>query len=107
MKKGNQDFWMLIAQLRMRFPMTPLTSRDLPRQQQVEQTPDVRVAHFATPSVPMSNTGRMDEEVGYDAVSMEMIGSDEDDVRPTQMRAEDKRGRRKRTSDPIRLMVLR
>ena len=37
--------------LRIRFPMTPLSSRELPEQQNVEQSPDVRVAHFSTPDV--------------------------------------------------------
>ncbi len=48
---SNNNKLIVNRDLQIRFPMTPLSSRELPRQQNVELSPDVRVAHFSTPKV--------------------------------------------------------
>merc|ERR1712228_20611 len=67
-------------QLRMHFPMTPLTSKELPKQQVIEQSPDVRVAHFLTPNVSIDNKASFAfDEFDGNMDLMESIQSDEED----------------------------
>ena len=68
--------------LRMRFPMTPLTSlsHKLPKQQSIEQSPDVRVAHFLTPNVADDNVASFAfDEFDGNMDKMESIESDQED----------------------------
>eukprot|EP01083_Nonionella_stella_P287165 977402_1 len=74
--------------LQMRFPLTPLSSRELPRQQNVEQSPDVRVAHFSTPLANEKNDNMQtffngDNTYNFQMDRMKSIGSDEEDAPET------------------------